>query len=62
MKLKTRWAVAMVTKGDQMIKEALDDINFRMELVALQQIEIDLIEAEIADIGALQNQLEAIKC
>ena len=59
MKLKTKQAVLV---GEQMIEEALDEISFQMELMALRQIEQDLIEAEIADIGALQNQLEDVRC
>ena len=44
-----------------MIAEALDEIRFKMDLLALQNIETDLMEAEIADIGALKNRLEVVK-
>ena len=50
----------IVAQGDRMVAEALEEIAFKMEILALQQIDRDLIEAEIADIGALKNQLEAI--
>lgn len=55
-------AKRIVPYGDRMVQEALEEIAFKMEILALRQTERDLIEAEIADIGALKNQLEAVKC
>lgn len=65
-------AKRIVAQGDRMIEEALAEIAFKigelngtlfdMELEALRQIDRDLVEAEIVDIGAPQNQLEEIRC
>lgn len=52
----------IVAMGNRMVDEALVEIAFKMEILALQQIEYNLIEAEIADIGALQNRLEEYEC
>jgi hypothetical protein len=43
--------------GQTMIDEAMDEIQAQIDIQALWQIEHDLIEAEIAEIGALKNQI-----